>query len=1406
MSDYIQLNRTFNFLSKDAQDALSVEIREELLGQETGWDELLKIKRCVLLAEAGSGKTEEFQNIVAVLTQQGKKAFFFRLEELAVGLFFPEPDGESNFNDSLASGEEVFIFLDAVDEAKLKSINAFESALKVLAARCRAAFERINIFVSSRASEWTGIKDLRFVERYLTPQVSDEGVLKPFAPKVYLLKPLTGDQMLTFAKVRGVADPEEFVEQIFKQGAQAFASRPLELDDLIFYWKREGRIGSLSEIITGSIGRKSVEWNEDRAAERSLSPDQVQSGLRDIAFALTMGKRSSIHVATEHACDTSLLAARVLKGWSPKQIRELLTLPVFSGEAYGKVRFQHRSIREYLAAEKMIGMLESSVPRRKVEGVLFGEAYGGHYAVPTLEPVLAWVALQDEHICQRVLECSPETLIAHGDAAALPLDVRIEILNSYAQSVLDEKYSKGWFYRPDVFRLATPELSETIRALYTTHHGHSEIEGLLLQLILEGKNTDCCDIGAEVALKKEERSSRKSMGLKVVALSQDNTWKQQILKAVSEDDESGLGDNELAIIINDFFPDSLSVQDLLELFQSFSPKDEFASRRTSVAMEDLISRMEDKKDRYELLIGIKKLLEKTPYVADSYCRISRQHSWLLSHALQIIVADVVHIMSENGLYQSGALDVVTLAVKVRGDGRFYDASAVRSSLDALLAHQFIRFMLFCQLVEDEVQQPDFRATYAASSGIRNAKLVSDDICMLVNMLPIAPEQEKKSVLLCTAYYLWNANEERTEDQLKNIVSAIEGDSDLEELWKDLRTPSKPSESELRWMREDAEWEKKRVKQEAEEKVKLEKYKERLLQRLDLLRVADESCFEDLINFTVELHRQGRMDSRTEADWSQLTSYFDNEITQAVQAGMMTYWRKALPLKPEEPNTVPWLNIAGLLGVGICAAGDSAWASKITEDEASKAMEYALWEINGFPDWLDDLVEAHPSVADECMKRQIRDELFYQQGNILHDILYHSELLRARYQGDILELLVADSCDPSSESLRYAHELLLSYGDVSQDAAAKLARYGLKIAGTSERWFQWLSFTFKVDAGAALKNVEGRIATLSFEATKQCIICVCNALYSRDAGRHPTRFEDYGRVEILEQLLLLMYRYVNPKDDLHHEGGFTPSARDNAEQSRGYFLSLLMGCKGKDAYNALCRLASQLVSEGVPNNFKCLSYDHARRSVEHNSWTEEDVCLFVERAEKVPATLQELYELASARIDDIKLNLESGRDSEASLVKAIHEETEMRKWFGRRLAERALGLFSKVEEEEYADATRPDIQFLNQNIGIPVPVELKIADRRHWSYQKFHERLKNQLIGQYLADEHHLFGIFLLVNQNGEYWVRAEKSRASFEEMVKELQSYADQLIKDRSEIEAIQVVGINLKFRKEQATLVVRGS
>ncbi|MBK6738908.1 MAG: hypothetical protein IPG64_13915 [Haliea sp.] len=140
----VPLDRYFSRVPKPEAESDEQDFHSFFSGQKrTGWQEIEAEFRCVILAEAGAGKSFEMEARAKHLEEQGRAAFFIRIEDIEVGFEKAFEFGSVDaFEGWLKSQDEAWFFLDSVDEARLENPLAFEKAIKLFARRIKSADQR----------------------------------------------------------------------------------------------------------------------------------------------------------------------------------------------------------------------------------------------------------------------------------------------------------------------------------------------------------------------------------------------------------------------------------------------------------------------------------------------------------------------------------------------------------------------------------------------------------------------------------------------------------------------------------------------------------------------------------------------------------------------------------------------------------------------------------------------------------------------------------------------------------------------------------------------------------------------------------------------------------------------------------------------------------------------------------------------------------------------------------------------------------------------------------------------------------------------------------------------------------------------------------------------------------------
>lgn len=998
LDEFIQLDRTFHDLALSEEEGKDAELFRLMRREKpTQWPDLLAEPRVVLLSEAGSGKTEEIRHVCRDLRKRGKRAFFLRIEHLALDFDGSFEEGTpEEFEDWIASGEEGWLLLDSVDEARLKDPKDFERAIRTISRKLRGALQSAHIVITSRGEAWRPKTDLLLCETNLPwilpvtapgeDQESDDAVTttdgatskKPETVfRMVAIDDLAGKQVDRFAAAKGVTDIAAFRKALDRAEAWSFTTRPLDLAETIEFWLANGRVGSRLELLRASIDKRLEERDQDRADANPISKERIREGARLVAAASTLAKESAVRVPDGQKNDRGLDIKQVLTDWGDADCRTLLTRPIFDEGIYGTVRFHHRSVREFLTAEWLHSLLVDEGSRARVENLFFRRQYGVEVVVPTMRPILPWLAILDQRILERVMRLAPEVLFEGGDPAQLPLETRIQILRDSCEQLAQPANGRSITEYSAVQRFTNPDLGEIIRELLERHKDDDDIVWFLLRMVQQGGIVPLADKAKHFALSSRSEYTRIAAIRAIIEVGSPQDVADVRKAFVTE--APSLRRSWLGELLEGLGQTPADVVWLLTALELAAPKKQFETDPLADALTGYIMSLPPA-SLAALLDGVSKLLNRRPVVEQRHCEISKRYSGLGQAAGQIVVKMIQGRNPET--LKKSALSVLRKLPIAEDYGRGLFEEIRKDLPELVQAWPELNRVLFWYCVAEE------RARKRKSGErLTDYWLVSifgsywafgaPDFDYVGDQIAGRPLTDDKltALTLAVALYYQNGRPRAWRDRLKSSAT-IEPEVEAE-LGK-LLNPPKGAGSEFK--RQQAAWKRESDRRAAKEEKARERAKGILSGRIATIRDFGRPGL--VSNDQAYLHEQMRSGDNqhnrwTDGNWRSLIAEFGEDLAQAFRDGAVGYWRQNTPKLRSEgaaANTTPFTTIFGLTGLAIEARETEEWPSALSADEAAIATRFALQELNGFPTWLPQLNKAFPAQVVDIIRSEIMHEL------------------------------------------------------------------------------------------------------------------------------------------------------------------------------------------------------------------------------------------------------------------------------------------------------------------------------------------------------------------------------------------------------------------------------------------------
>ncbi|MEA2795342.1 MAG: hypothetical protein QOI87_2722 [Bradyrhizobium sp.] len=1400
-------------------------------GGSFGWDELLRSHRVLIVSEAGAGKTYECQAQQRTLWKAGEPAFFLDLATLA-GSSVREmlsQEEEDRFEAWLRSQSEVAtFFLDSIDELKL-TLGKFDQALTRLNKALAGQLGRVRIFITTRPVP----VDRELIERHLpipasteakptaeafADMVIDRGKKKPpddSKPKAWRnvgLMPLSREQMREFALLQRVADPDALLADIRRRDAEDFAERPQDLIELCSDWREHHRIRTHREQVETNIAAK-LKPSTERKERAALAQDKATEGASRLALAAMLIRKLTLRHSAESdsilASEAALDVSKILPDWGAEERATLLERPLFGFASYGRVRFHHRSVVEFLAAKRLDELLARGVSIKAVKRLLFTEtAQGARTVRPSMRPVAAWLALSRNTVFDDIVAIDPAVVLDHGDPQSLHVAQRIRALDSY----VDRYGGGGWrgLSTPgiQVHRFALPELSDTVKQLWCKGIENPEVRNLLLQLIDAGKLEGCADIVHEVAMDNARAAHERSYALGALLRLNDPRLEAVVVSLETDAIRWPVAMTRRAAL--DLFPEHLTVPRLLNILRRV--------KENPRTMGDLNYRLPRKIEAADLSPeyldqlrqGLTSFLldgatwddDKFPHlrtkrpdlIAALVAACNRQRiqgirtePWITSSLLAVRLSDEEYNQKEAIIELRRALADIPADLRERA---FWKEDAFLANLHQPMDAWHRVFDIFRS---GGIQLNDEKDGTWIRRRLSDTKepLGHREMMLWVEMMSLNRAATDHRELL---------------EGLKSLV--LDAPSLLSII--DNRLKPQADAAELRRLETQNE---KRAKQAQRRTAKAHgswvTFWREIVRHPGKVFTADRAE-NTAWNLWQAVERSGR-ESRA-SGWNRrfIETQFGKDVADRLRQTMMAAWRKDRPtLRSERPDDeknsflVRWQ--FGLAAIA-AEAEDPNWAKRLTEQEAELACRYAPIELSGLPSWLESLAIEHPAAVDRVLGeeltlslREAMDANTYSMflQNISHASAIVAALFVPRIRAWLTEVARAEAKpnNPQSEqNLRQAVEVLLKSGNeddrrfIESTAKQRLAN-GLAVpfAGV------WLPAILHLNPIAGVEALE--------QGLKDCVISRTGAgvqlfaqLFDR---RHGGTGFDLSAPRFAPSLLLrlirLAYQHVRTKDDAYHEGGYTPDTRDDAEKGRNVVLSALLARTGPEGWAAKLEMANDPLFAHFKDRAIALAEEKAAEEADSVALTEAEFAILDKSGEAPPATSEAMFALMRDRLDDIDdllLQDVSPREAWANIA----DEHVMRRELARELRNAANQNYTVDQESVTADEKETDIRLRSTGSKHQATIELKLGDDRTGT--DLFKTINDQLLTKYMAaDECRVGCLFVTIARDRQWDHPKTGQRIDFETLMAVLNEEAQRLSQELGGAAKLMVKGLDLRPR-----------
>ena len=399
------------------------------------WSHFDEYQSIVLLGPPRIGKSTEFKH----QKKKSENGFLLPLRDLELRLSKPfisaieEPNRWIAF---LAGDESGDLFIDALDEGKLKADTTIMLLIEWLKSFDPNIIKRLRIHLSCRTQEWSERDRDKWLSLFSGSGEPLEDEPKAAVVEIEMLD-LDREEYNIYCKRKGV-DPKQLLEAV-PQRAHHLLIRPQTLAMVVEEFNSgEKIVEDLGALYERAIERRLGEHNRQHAEhlrrQFELVPVRAKRAIaEDLAAATLMCGRDNISVEDAPPANTIPIG---LMGHNVNTERLVLDSNLFQVYSESLRRFNEPEIADYLAASRLHKAIEEqTLSTDAVWRVLAGSA-GNYQIVPRLRGMSVWLSAINAKFRRHAIQKNPGLLL-YDYTGKLTSNDKVKIWNWLVQNYAD---------------------------------------------------------------------------------------------------------------------------------------------------------------------------------------------------------------------------------------------------------------------------------------------------------------------------------------------------------------------------------------------------------------------------------------------------------------------------------------------------------------------------------------------------------------------------------------------------------------------------------------------------------------------------------------------------------------------------------------------------------------------------------------------------------------------------------------------------------------------------------------------------------------------------------------------------------------------------------------------------------